>query len=238
MKKFFNIPRGEFIATAVLLALIIAVFSVYFLYDTKAAGPAELEKFKSDVERFYAFQQAADDSARAARKNRWQRKSNSNGGGYWKDDTIRGRGDSSKFQPYRPQYEIVKIDLNCCDTSDIMRVPTFGSKRAQKLVEYRERLGGFHSFSQLKEIYVLQNVDLELCEKYFTLSSTGIRKISINTATYKELIAHPYMDAYLTKTILSYRDNNGKINNIDDFQRITHAYQELVEKIQPYLDFN
>lgn len=238
MKKFFNIPRGEFIATAVLLALIIVVFSVNFLYDTKAAGPADLEEFRSEVERFYAEQQAADDSARAAREARWQRKGSRNGGGYWQDDTIRGRRDSSRFQPYRPQYEIVKIDLNRCDTTDIMRVPTFGSKRAQKLVEYRERLGGFHSLSQLQEVYVLQNVDLELCEKYFTLSPTHIRKIHINSATYKELISHPYMDAYLTKTILSYRDKNGKIHNMEEFQRITHAYNELVEKLQPYLDFN
>ncbi len=238
MKKFFNIPRGEFIATAVLLALIIAVFSAYCLYDTKAAGPADLDKFRSKVERFYAEQQAADDSARAAREKRWQRGWNGKGGGYWRDDTIRGRGDSSKFQPYRPQYEIVKIDLNRCDTSDIMRVPTFGSKRAQKLVEYRERLGGFHSLSQLQEVYVLQNVDLELCKKHFTLSPAHIRKIHINTATYKELIAHPYMDAYLTKTILSYRDKNGKINNMEEFQRITHAYKELVERLRPYLDFD
>ncbi len=238
MKKFFNIPRGEFIATAVLLALIIAVFTVNFLYDTKAAGPADLEKFRSEVERFYAEQQAADDSAQAAREARWQRKGSSKGGGGWQGDTIRGRGDSSRFQPYRPQYEIVKIDLNRCDTTDIMRVPTFGSKRAQKLVEYRERLGGFHSFSQLQEVYVLQNVDLELCEKYFTLSPTHIRKIHINSATYKELIAHPYLDAYLTKTILSYREKNGKIHNIEEFQRITHAYNELVKKLQPYFDFD
>ena len=238
MKKFFNIPRGEFIATAVLLALIIVVFSVNFLYDTKAAGPDDLEKFRSEVERYYAEQQAADDSARAAREARWQRKGSNKSSGYWQDDTIRGRRDSSRFQPYRPQYEIVKIDLNRCDTTDIMRVPTFGSKRAQKLVEYRERLGGFHSLSQLQEVYVLQNVDLELCEKYFTLSPTHIRKIHINSATYKELISHPYMDAYLTKTILSYRDKNGKIHNMEEFQRITHAYNELVEKLQPYLDFN
>ena len=242
MKKFFNIPRGEFIATAVLLALIIAVFSVYFLYDTKAAGPADLEKFKSEVERFYAFQQAADDSAKAAREAKWQNRGYGNGGGHsrhdvYSDDSIRGRRDSSRFQPYRPQYEIVKIDLNRCDTTDIMRVPTFGSKRAQKLVEYRERLGGFHSFSQLQEIYVLQNVDLELCEKYFTLSPTHIRKIHINSATYKELISHPYMDAYLTKTILAFREKNGKINNLEEFQQITHAYNDLMDKLKPYLDF-
>lgn len=239
MKKFFNIPRGEFIATAVLLALIIAVYSLYFLYDTKAAGPTDLEQFRSEVERFYAYQRAADDSAKAAQQQqKYRNGSNSNRRWGGPGDTIRGRGDSSKFQPYRPQYEIVKIDLNQCDTTDIQRVPTFGSKRAQKLVEYREKLGGFHSFEQLREIYVLQNVDLELCEKYFSLSPAGIRKIHINTATYKELIAHPYMDAYLTKTIISYREKNAPIRNMEEFQQVTHAYQELVEKLRPYLEFD
>ena len=239
MKKFFNIPRGEFIATAVLLTLIIAVYSLYFLYDTKAAGPTDLKQFRSEVERFYAYQRAADDSAKAARQQQkyWDK---AGGGRRWggSGDTIRGRSDSSGFQPYRPQYEIVKIDLNRCDTTDIMRVPTFGSKRAQKLVEYRERLGGFHSFIQLREIYVLQNVDIELCEKYFTLSPTGIRKIHINTASYKELITHPYMDAYLTKTILSYREKNGPLHSMEEFQQVTHAYQDLVEKLRPYLEFD
>lgn len=236
MKKFFNIPRGEFTATAVLLTLIIAVYSLYFLYDTKAAGPTDLEQFRAEVERFYAYQRAADDSATAARQQQKYR----NGSRQWRGsgDTIRGRSDSNKFQPYRPQYEIVKIDLNRCDTTDIQRVPTFGSKRAQKLVEYRDRLGGFHSFSQLREVYVLQNIDLELCNKYFTLSPDGIRKIHINTATYKELIAHPYMDAYLTKTIISHREKNGPIRNIEEFQQVTHAYQELVEKLRPYLEFD
>lgn len=239
MKKFFNIPRGEFIATAVLLALIIAVFTLYFLYDTKAAGPTDLEKFHKEVEQFYAYQRAADDSAKAARQQRKYREgSDSHRRWDGSDDTIRGRSDSSRFQPYRPQYEIVKIDLNRCDTTDIQRVPTFGSKRAQKLVEYRERLGGFHSFSQLQEVYVLQNVDLNLCEKYFTLSPTAIRKIHINTATYKQLIAHPYIDAYLTKTIISYREKNGPIHNMEEFQQVTHAYQELVEKLRPYLAFD
>lgn len=239
MKKFFNIPRGEFTATAVLLALIIAVFTLYFLYDTKAAGPADLEKFQEEVERFYAYQRAADDSEKAARQQRKYREG-SNSHHHWggPGDTIRGRSDSSHFQPYRPQYEIVKIDINRCDTTDIQRVPTFGSKRAQKLVEYRERLGGFHSFSQLQEVYVLQNIDLELCEKYFTLSPASIRKIHINSATYKELIAHPYIDAYLTKTILSYREKNGPIRNMEEFQQVTHAYQELVEKLRPYLAFD
>lgn len=239
MKKFFNIPRGEFIATAVLLALILTVFTLYFLYDTKAAGPAELEEFRKEVDRFYAYQQAVDDSVKAARQQRKYRDGNDRSrrwdGLY---DTIRGRNDSNKFQPYRPQYEIVKIDLNRCDTTDIQRVPTFGSRRAQKLVEYRERLGGFHSFSQLQEVYVLQNVDLDLCEKYFTLSPTTIRKIHINTDSYKELIKHPYMDAYLTKTIISYREKNGPIHNMEEFQQVTHAYQELVEKLRPYLAFD
>ena len=132
---------------------------------------------------------------------------------------------------------MVKVELNQCDTSDITRIPQFGSKRAQKIVEYRNRLGGFHSLEQLHEIYILQNVDLAYCEKYFTINPSLVKKIKVNLMSYNELKLHPYFDAYLAKTVVSYREKNGKIRNLAEFQKITHAYQELMDKLAPYLSF-
>ena len=131
----------------------------------------------------------------------------------------------------------MKIDLNRCDTSDIMRVPTFGSKRAQKLVEYRERLGGFYSLAQVREVFVLQDMDVSHLEKYFYVNAGDVRKININTATYKEMVAHPYFDAYLTKTILHYREQHGAIHSLEELQQVTHAYPELMEKLRHYVVF-
>ena len=59
--------------------------------------------------------------------------------------------------------------------------------------------------------YVLQGIPMDLLEKYFVLHANEVRKININTATYAEMVRHPYFDAYLTKTILNYRSKNGDI---------------------------
>ena len=142
------------------------------------------------------------------------------------------------FLPQRePMYEIVKINLNHCDSTDITVVPMFGSKRAARLVEYRDKLGGFHSLSQLREVFVLQDIPMDLLEKYFVVHPADIRKININTATYKEMVNHPYFDAYLTKTILNYRSRNGDITSFEELQQITHAYPELMEKLRWYVVF-
>ena len=135
-------------------------------------------------------------------------------------------------------YDIVRIDLNSCDTNELVTVPQFGSKRAAKLVEYRNKLGGFHSFTQLQEVYVMQNIDTTKMKTYLYINKQNIRKLNINTATYQELVAHPYIDAYLTKLIIHHRERNGPIRDLDELQRITHAYPELIEKLRPYLAFS
>ena len=134
-------------------------------------------------------------------------------------------------------YEIVKIDLNSCDTNELVTVPQFGSKRAAKLVEYRDKLGGFNSISQLQEVYILQNIDTVKLKDYLYINKQKIKKLNINTATYQELVSHPYIDSYLTKLIIHHRERNGPIGDLDELQRITHAYPELIEKLRPYVSF-
>ena len=140
-------------------------------------------------------------------------------------------------QERKPLYDIVKVDLNSCDTNDLLTVPQFGSKRAAKLVEYREKLGGFYCYSQLQEVYVMQNIDTTRLKDYLFINKQKIKKLNINTATYKELVSHPYIDAYLTKLILQHREKNGPIRDLNELQQITHAYPELIEKLRPYIGF-
>jgi hypothetical protein len=98
-------------------------------------------------------------------------------------------------------------------------------------------LGGFFSFEQVKEVYILQNMEVEFLKKYFTLDISLIHKILINTATYKELVSHPYIDSYLAKLIINHRDKKGKFSSMEEVQKSTHAYQELIEKLQYYIEF-
>lgn len=258
IKSYFQFSRGEWVAIVVLLALSLSAYLIYFFYDAKVDSPFDIASFEQEIELFEQNQREIADSLQRVREQRqeeyrkqyeekykkkdYSKKDKS----YWKRENhyLSSFSDSDstakKFNEKKktPAYKIVKVELNSCDTNDITRVPRFGIKRAQKIVEYRDRLGGFHSLEQLQEIYIIRDVEVSFMTNYFEIDSKKIRKLDINRATYKELMAHPYFDAYLAKGVLSYREKKGKIKNIDEFKRCTNAYEELLKKIEPYLLFS
>jgi DNA uptake protein ComE-like DNA-binding protein len=233
-----NFTRSEWIAATTLLLLIILQLLFSVLYEARPAQPVDYTEFKELVVQLEARQQFLEDSIENARKEYYANRYQQNRKQYYPYDSSKNRKNIPfEKQEKKPQYTIVKLELNLCDTSDIVIVPQFGSKRAQKLVEYRESLGGFYAFEQLKEVYILQNIEVEFLKKYFTLNPSFIRKININTATYKELTAHPYIDSYLAKLIINHREKKGKFTSIEELQKATNAYRELVEKLRYYIDF-
>jgi DNA uptake protein ComE-like DNA-binding protein len=233
-----HFTRGEWTAATLLLFLIMAQLLFSILYEARPAKPVDFTEFKELVTQFEERQQFVEDSLENARKEMYANKYQQNRKQYYTYDTSKYKKNIPfEKQEKKPQYAIIKLELNLCDTSEIVVVPQFGAKRAQKLVEYREKLGGFYAFEQLMEIYVLQNIEVDLLKKYFTLNPSLIRKININSATYKELTTHPYIDSYLAKMILNYREKNGKFSSLEEVQKATNAYQELVEKLRYYIEF-
>ena len=239
MKNLFNFSRGEIVAAAVLLIIIVISLLFSRLYHWSNNDDWNADNFREDVRLFTERQQAYSDSVEAERQNRKAQGYNRYHYDNFDYNAARTPFDSAAFRARtaKPQYAVIRLNINLCDTGEITSVPQFGAKRAQKLAEYRQKLGGFYSFEQLAEVYILQNITAEHWAKYFFIDTKDIRKLQINSATYKELITHPYFDAYLTKTILNYRQKNGKIANIAQFKEITKAYPELVAKIEPYLSF-
>ncbi len=210
MKHFFNFTAGETSASISLTVIIISLLIFRVSWNWHQNQSEIPEQFWNNLSIF-----------------------NSNSKLESPSDSIKRKNKTSK--PL--QYEIVKIDLNHCDTNDVKGIPLFGSTRAKKLIEYRDQLGGFYSLSQIQEIYILKEIELDHLNTYFFIHSSDIKKIAINKVSYDEMKKHPYLDAYLAKQIILYREQKGKINNLEEFQKITHAYQSLIEKIKPYLSF-
>ena len=227
MKTRFHFTRGEWAAALLMLTIILASNIFYFFYDIPLKPSPDVHLYEAQFQQFAMEQRRLEDSLNALRQQTYTTRSKK------RTDTL----PPFKSQERKPMYDIVKIDLNSCDTNDLVTVPQFGSKRAAKLVEYRNKLGGFHNFTQLQEVYVMQNIDTTKLKTYLYINKQNIKKLNINTATYQELIAHPYIDAYLTKLIIHHRERNGPIRDLDELQRITHAYPELIEKLRPYLVF-
>jgi DNA uptake protein ComE-like DNA-binding protein len=234
-----NFTRSEWIAAMALLLFIILQLLFSILYEARPTKPVDYSRFKEWVTQFEARQQWIEDSIETARKEKYAHNYQQNRRDYQGYDSSRNRKNTPfEKQEKKPQYTIVKLELNGCDSTEVVVVPQFGNKRAQKLVEYREQLGGFYVFEQVKEVYILQNIEIDLLKKYFTLDVSLIRKININTATYKELVAHPYIDSYLAKLLINHREKKGNFTSMDEIQKATNAYQELIEKLKHYIEIN
>ncbi len=221
MNSYFNFTHQEWVASMLLWIVALTLFIVNYIEKPSSA----MEGFSVVSQSFKNFEQQQlliNDSLQTT--------------------TYPKTGYQATIDTPRKKlsdlYQIRKIELNSADTSDIKTVPLFGSKRAAALVKYRDQLGGLHSLEQLQEVFVLQSIPKDLLEKYFTIDTTIIIPININSADYKTMVAHPYLDSYLTKTLINHREKNGKIMSFQEIQEVTHAYLELIEKLKPYIIFN
>jgi len=133
----------------------------------------------------------------------------------------------------------LKFDLNKTDTSQLIRIYGIGPKLSQRIVTYRDKLGGFVSLEQLMEVYGLDSVVVqELFRKSFIGENFKPRLIDINKATEKELGDHPYIKYKLAKAIAAYRFQHGEYRTIDDLKKIALMDDAKFQKIKPYLSAN
>ena len=129
------------------------------------------------------------------------------------------------------------IDLNNADEADFLQLRGIGRTFALRIIEHRERLGGFTSLNQLKEVYGLPDSTLQNITPYLRLNTSPQRKIKVNTANIEEL-KHPYLTRKQAEVIIRYRVNHGTFKSIEDVKKAGILSELLAEKLKPYIDFN
>jgi competence ComEA-like helix-hairpin-helix protein len=135
----------------------------------------------------------------------------------------------------KESYTLSKIELNETDSFELQKIPGIGQKTAARIVQYREKLGGFVNLNQLKEVYAIDSSRFLQISPYLSVNSVRIRKININQTTIKELIKHPYIDYYLAKSIVVHREKHGNYTDVKEIKQAVKLYDELYRKIIPYL---
>ena len=129
------------------------------------------------------------------------------------------------------------VNLNSCDTSQLISLPGIGPVLSVRIIKYRNLLGGFASVDQLKEVYGLSEETFELIKERVIADTTLITRININTATYKELSRLPYFEKYEVTAILKYRELKGRIESVNDLSENKLIPADKVSKVRPYLIF-
>jgi DNA uptake protein ComE-like DNA-binding protein len=136
---------------------------------------------------------------------------------------------------YDREKTIQNIDINLSDTTAFIALPGIGSKLAQRIINFRDRLGGFYSVDQVAETFGLPDSTFQKIRSKLILNNPAVKKININTATVDELKVHPYLRYNLANVIVQYRTQHGNFTSIAGIKKIMIFTDEIYNKVAPYL---
>ncbi|WP_299454898.1 helix-hairpin-helix domain-containing protein [uncultured Microscilla sp.] len=140
--------------------------------------------------------------------------------------------------PFATQEDkIAPFDLNEATTEQLKQIKGIGEALSERIINLRNRLGGFSNTEQLKDIYGLKPEVIATLLQHTSLTPANIKKININTAKFEILKAHPYIGYKLAKIIVNYREHHGNYNSIKDLGKIKIIDEAKLAQLTPYIAF-
>jgi competence ComEA-like helix-hairpin-helix protein len=135
------------------------------------------------------------------------------------------------------KYNANVVDINAADTTAFIALPGIGSKLANRIVGFREKLGGFYSVNQIAEVYGLSDSVFQQIKPLLQCDAGIIQKININTAGINELKAHPYIKYQVGNAVIQYRLQHGNFVDMDDLKQVHLVTDDLLQKLSPYISY-
>lgn len=134
--------------------------------------------------------------------------------------------------------KIVLIDINQATQEDLIKINGVGEVISLRILTQKEKLGGFVSMEQLKEVWGLSSEVILNLNKYFTVAKLpNLNRIDVNNASLKELSQFFYFKYDLARQIVRYRSMNGDFNGIEDLMKVNGFPVEKANFITLYLSF-
>ncbi|MDR1339536.1 MAG: helix-hairpin-helix domain-containing protein [Prevotellaceae bacterium] len=145
---------------------------------------------------------------------------------------IRESGETAKTGK-----KIYTVELNRADTGELQKFRGIGKYYAGKIVEYRNKLGGFHKAEQLMEIRGIDSARFVMFSSQILIDTAHIKRININTVTENDLAGHPYINNFTAKAIIRYRKFRGTISSGNEMLKEKVITEEQMEKIAKYIKY-
>ena len=146
---------------------------------------------------------------------------------------------TNNYTPYEKKpFEkkvVAPVDINAGDSAAFDALPGIGGGYSRRIINFRNRLGGFYKVEQIAETFGLPDSVFQKIKPLLKISGNDVKKLNVNTAKEEELKAHPYIRWQLAKVITEYKKQHGDFKTLQDLKKIMTIDEETYNKISPYL---
>ncbi len=156
-----------------------------------------------------------------------------------KNDSVQSSFNKSQFKVRKSTLvDVLFLGINSADSAQLLEISGVGPFYAGSIVKYRRKLGGYNDIRQLNELFKMDSSKYNRMKKQLYLDTIPLQKININTADFKTILKHPYIDYETTKYIANKRNRLGKYAAVYQLKDSVAMPDSLYFKILPYITIN
>ena len=134
--------------------------------------------------------------------------------------------------------ELPKFDINVADTAILQTIKGIGHVLSNRIIDYRNSLGGIVDVNQLFEVY---NLDSIVTQRLITMiyidDDFTANLLKINKVDELDIAAHPYISKMQARLIIAYRNQHGAFKSATDLLKVYAIEEKDVKKLTPYINW-
>lgn len=135
----------------------------------------------------------------------------------------------------RPASKHEIIDLNIATVAELESLNGIGNVLAERIIKFRESMGGFIHPDQLKDCYGITPEFFDQLKPQLQVSGAH-KKIEVNKSDVTT-VSHPYLSKKMARLIKAYQDQHGPLTSESELKKVYPADSNWFNKILPYLSF-
>lgn len=123
--------------------------------------------------------------------------------------------------------KIQAIELNSINIEELEKVKQIPAWLADRIISYRDLLGGFYDKKQLAEVYGMKENVYSFLLNNSDLNKDSIKTINLNNTKFKELLKHPYLEIKDVKKITQFTNFSDSVTAVDEL-KTNHILKDSV----------